>query len=373
MHDYKHLKSKDSFFSEHPLFEWNLSNYIKYYEKKYSQKSKKALESTFLYHLKSIARDPSISEELKDAVDDIVKESENKDKVQVESSNCIKINGNVTSSNINLVASSSNIAVERQTIEKAIEERQITEKVIEERQKLRDEVGDLFNPLPTGNAANKRKIDQTEILYDSVNRPIILASQVRHELHGSLSQIEIATLKKMAKNLKPTTMAEELDLMSAQLILDLNDGDINEVNALKLSLSKTVSFVNFSTLKVFQKYIKNESFWEEVNSVNIELAPAMSVTSEETFNRIIQLSKDAKDRLALKQLRLAIAKEKVKAIEENEDDITAVLDIMEITARNIIADDTLKPNENDSEMTCYRKVASILDILLKDLNLNLLE
>jgi hypothetical protein len=43
----------------------------------------------------------------------------------------------VTSSNINLVASSSNIAVERQTIEKAIEERQITEKVIEERQKLR--------------------------------------------------------------------------------------------------------------------------------------------------------------------------------------------------------------------------------------------
>lgn len=31
----------------------------------------------------------------------------------------------------------------------------------------------------------------------------------------------------------PTTMAEELGLMSAQLILDLNDGDINEVNALK--------------------------------------------------------------------------------------------------------------------------------------------
>jgi hypothetical protein len=37
----------------------------------------------------------------------------------------------------------------------------------------------------------------------------------------------------MAKNLKPTTMAEELDLMSAKLILDLNEGDINEVNALK--------------------------------------------------------------------------------------------------------------------------------------------
>ncbi|KAG2199648.1 hypothetical protein INT47_005173 [Mucor saturninus] len=231
----------------------------------------------------------------------------------------------------------------------------------------------MFNPFPTWNAANKRKINQTDILYDSVNRPIILASQVRHELHGSLSQIEISTLKKIAKNLKPTTMAEELDLMSTKLILDLNDGDINEVNALKLSLSKTVSLVNFSTLKVFQKYVKNESFWEEVNSVNIELAPAMSVTSEETFNRMIQLSKNTKGRLALKQLRLNIAKEKVKAIEENEDDITAVLDIMEIIARNVIADDTLKPNDNDSELTCYRKVAFILDILLKDSNLNLLD
>ncbi|CEP11566.1 hypothetical protein [Parasitella parasitica] len=177
----------------------------------------------------------------------------------------------------------------------------------------------------------------------------------------------------MPKTLKSTTMAEELDLMSVKLMLDLIDGDINEVNALKLSLSKTVSLVNFGTLKLFQKYVKNESFWEEVSNVNIELAPAMSVTSEETFNRLIQLGKDTKGRLALKQLRLTIAKEKVKAIEENEDDITAVLDIMEIVARNVIVDDTLKPNENHSELTCYRKVASILDIPLKDLNLNLLD
>ena len=48
---------------------------------------------------------------------------------------------------------------------------------------------------------------------------------------------------------------------------------------------------------------------------------------------------------------MAIAKEKVKEIEESEDDITAVLDITEIIARNVIAGDTLKPNENDSELT----------------------
>ncbi|CAO3626623.1 unnamed protein product [Mucor hiemalis] len=124
MNSYKHLKSKDSFFSEHPLSEWDLPNYINYYEEKHSQKSKKALKSTFLCHLKSITRDPSISEESKDSVNNIFKESENKDGNQEESSNCIKINGNVISSNISLVALSSNSTVERQTIEKAIEGRQ---------------------------------------------------------------------------------------------------------------------------------------------------------------------------------------------------------------------------------------------------------
>jgi hypothetical protein len=44
---------------------------------------------------------------------------------------------------------------------------------------------------------------------------------------------------------------------------------------------------------------------------------------------------------------LAIAKEKVQAIEENEeneDDLTVVLDIMEIIARNVIADNNSKKN-----------------------------
>lgn len=72
-------------------------------------------------------------------------------------------------------------------------------------------------------------------------------------------------------------------------------------------------------------------------------------------------------------MRLAIAKEKVKALEEDENDVTAILDIMEIIARNVVADDSLKPNDRNSELTSYRKVASILDVFLKDLNLNLLE
>jgi hypothetical protein len=87
MHDYNHLKSKDSFFSEHPLSKWDLPNYIKYYEKKKFKKEQKSPRKYILYHLKSIARDPSISEELKDSVNYIVKESENKDEPQVHEGN----------------------------------------------------------------------------------------------------------------------------------------------------------------------------------------------------------------------------------------------------------------------------------------------
>lgn len=55
-------------------------------------------------------------------------------------------------------------------------------------------------------------------------------------------------------------------------------------------------------------------------------------------------------------------------IEKNNHNNTKVLDIMEIVARNVITDDTFKPNENESELTA----SSALYILLKELNFNLL-
>jgi hypothetical protein len=70
---------------------------------------------------------------------------------------------------------------------------------------------------------------------------------------------------------------------------------------------------------------------------------------------------------------LAIVKGKAKAIEEDDEDCTADLDIMEIIVKDVAADDTLKPNEDDFELTCYRKVAANLDIIPKDLKLKLSE
>lgn len=72
-------------------------------------------------------------------------------------------------------------------------------------------------------------------------------------------------------------------------------------------------------------------------------------------------------------MRLAIAREKVTQIIEENSEATAVLDIMEIVVRNVSVDEHSLGNDNESEMTCYRKIASILDIIFKGSNITLLE
>ncbi|KAG2233011.1 hypothetical protein INT48_007587 [Thamnidium elegans] len=177
----------------------------------------------------------------------------------------------------------------------------------------------------------------------------------------------------IANTFKPTSMSEELDLMPVKLMLEINVGEVVEINALKLSLSKIFNLINLSCLNIFKKYIKDELFWEEVNGCNVELLPSISDILVNKVNRIIQINKDENDQLVFKKLRLHITKEKAVSIEEDNDYMTVLLDILEIVVRNCIADNTPKTNDHDSEMTFYKKVASILDILLKNSNVDMLE
>lgn len=83
MQGYKHLKSKDKFFSEYPLSDWNFSNYINYNKRGSAKKNEKTLASAFIDQLRNVVRDPSISKEIEDAVNNIIEEVENRNKDQV--------------------------------------------------------------------------------------------------------------------------------------------------------------------------------------------------------------------------------------------------------------------------------------------------
>lgn len=75
----------------------------------------------------------------------------------------------------------------------------------------------------------------------------------------------------------------------------------------------------------------------------------------------------------MKLLRLAISRAKIDALSEDKDGIVSMLDILEAIVQYLITDEAEKSNDKDSEMTCYRKVAIVVDILLKGLKFDILE
>ncbi|CAO3631601.1 unnamed protein product [Mucor hiemalis] len=53
-------------------------------------------------------------------------------------------------------------------------------------------------------------------------------------------------------------MGQELDMLSAKLIYNIKELGAAEVNALKLSLSRTVNLMSTDVMKIFKKYIVND-------------------------------------------------------------------------------------------------------------------
>lgn len=75
----------------------------------------------------------------------------------------------------------------------------------------------------------------------------------------------------------------------------------------------------------------------------------------------------------LKQLRVNITTEKLKAINEEDEQKIFLLDILETVAGNAIVDAGTAATSNESEMTSYRKVAMILDLMLNNSSIDMIE
>ncbi|KAG2207297.1 hypothetical protein INT46_004393 [Mucor plumbeus] len=193
------------------------------------------------------------------------------------------------------------------------------------------------------------------------------------KLNNSLKDSDKEALAYMIRVFQPNNLAEELDMFSARLINDLNLENSAEVNALKLSLSRTVNLINTSISRIFKKYIVNESFWVEVDNFSIEQPPGLSVESKTLLERIMNNSQNENGQLVLKQLRVNITTEKLKAINEEDEQKIVLLDILETVARNAIVDARTAAKSNESEMTSYRKVAMILDLMLNNSSIDLID
>lgn len=76
-------------------------------------------------------------------------------------------------------------------------------------------------------------------------------------------------------------------------------------------------------------------------------------------------------KLNKKQLRVAVAKEKLSLLESNQTDSLKALDIIDLLANHCLSDSSICPNNTESELASYRKFAKIHDGILDDTMLNM--
>ncbi|OBZ90652.1 hypothetical protein A0J61_01301 [Choanephora cucurbitarum] len=178
-------------------------------------------------------------------------------------------------------------------------------------------------------------------------------------------------LQQLIDSFLPRTPGEQLDMMSAKLTMSIDLNNIIQVNALKLSLSRTVDFVNGKIASLFRQYL-DDTFWKELSKVNITLCAGMPATSKNLYQAMMAEGSN-NGKLNRKQLRVAVAKKKLSLLESNQTDSLQVLDIIDLLAKHCLSDSAILPNNTESELTTYRKFAKILDEILDDTMLDMLD
>ena len=84
----------------------------------------------------------------------------------------------------------------------------------------------------------------------------------------------------------PSAPGEQLDMMSAKLLMSIDLTNVIQVSALELSLSRIVDSVNGKITSLFRQYL-DDAFWEELSSVSITLCAEMPATSKNLYQEMM--------------------------------------------------------------------------------------
>lgn len=178
-------------------------------------------------------------------------------------------------------------------------------------------------------------------------------------------------LENLIKVFNPTTLGEQLDVMSAKLAMAIDLGNIIQVNALKLSLSRIIDTVNNGVTSVFRQYLNNQ-FWERLNDVDMNINEGMSTTAKRLYQEIMTRG-TVNDKIDKKEIRIAIAEEKLSMLKSDQTECLQILDILDIITKHCLPDCSICSDDDASELTCYRKFAKILDEILDNTMLDILD
>ena len=79
------------------------------------------------------------------------------------------------------------------------------------------------------------------------------------------------------------------------------------------------------------------------------------------------------DKNGKKEIRIAIAEEKLSMLKSDQTGCLQILDILDVITKHCLTDRSICSDEDASELTCYRKFAKILDEILDNTMLDILD
>ncbi|KAG2220200.1 hypothetical protein INT45_005373 [Circinella minor] len=152
-------------------------------------------------------------------------------------------------------------------------------------------------------------------------------------------------VENLIKAFNPTTLGEQLDIMSVKLVMAIDLSNIMQVNALKLSLSYIIDTVNDGVTSIFRQHLNNQ-LWER-GTVN--------------------------DKIDKKKVQIPIAEEKLSMVKSDQTECLQILDILDVITKHCLTDHSIRSDDDASELACYHKFAKVLNEILDNTMLDILD
>ncbi|KAG2223842.1 hypothetical protein INT45_012715, partial [Circinella minor] len=184
-------------------------------------------------------------------------------------------------------------------------------------------------------------------------------------LKGQVSLESIARINGIARQIEPASLGECLDHLSYSLINSTLTS--SNIETLKLSLSRVIYLIAGDTLKVFDKHFfeKDMNFKERYLQAKTDIPKfptGMTAEMAKVFDFIAAEAKNGK-----LEARKLICNKKLEVFDsgENDNELMQMLDIVDVIIASLpdLNEQSSPYPGNSSELTHYRHVATLLDII----------
>ncbi|KAF7723338.1 hypothetical protein EC973_002086 [Apophysomyces ossiformis] len=182
-----------------------------------------------------------------------------------------------------------------------------------------------------------------------------------------LSFESLAKLNTMARRTKPASLGEWVDMFSVSLI----NSDLSKA---RKEVLKIVYLVGGESIPLYENFFCDKSSiynkWLEAKSQKPELGQGMTNNMHDVLDEIIK--KAAVGKLEARKL---VCQKKLQVLDTgvNDNELLQMLDIMDTVIADLPDHNEIQSRRatNKSELTHYRHVAKLLDIMFRDTNFDM--